>query len=429
MKWNTLRRYAALLLALLITCLPVAQAESPLLPPSALILQRSQSLMTGDLIEELPDVSYNVLDSSQVDALCDAMAQYEAPETSLLVNDAESYFCYDHLDPLTKQIYDIVLQIAKDPVSEMNIHVMLTPVDPSTDEFLFAYWSALFAATIDHPELFWLYPHGGEATIVPCGMPELVNGRYTVFFRMEAPYEPFEERMTAFNEAASAFLADIDRSASKLEIVRQIHDKLMDLVTYDIPTMERHGPDLAHTAFGCLVSNTSGDANYAVCDGYSLAFEYFLQQCGIPATVIYGVGGSSPDQMGGHAWSIVNLDGEWYEVDSTWDDNAIDEAQLESVQDPAQYEFFADLFSNPDYREKFGHHLFLISTGLMEHYVAPADEDWNFTLSNGYGLKDFMPSESYHVRESAEMADEFDTDFPRATLTYRIPRAERNYPF
>ena len=430
LKWNTLRRYAALMLALLITCLPVAQAESTLLPPSAMILQRSQSFLTGELDIELPDATLNVIDSAQANALRDAMAQYEPPESSLLINNAEYYYFYDHLDPLAKQIYDIILQIARDPVSEMNVHVMLTPVDPDSEEFVLAYWRARWAACYDHPELFWLYPHGGEASVIPCGIPELVNGRYTVFFRMDKPYEAFESRMNAFNDASSAFLAGIDLAASKTDIVRQVHDKLIDLVIYDDATSEQGALNLAHTAYGCLVGNTAGSANYAVCDGYSLAFEYLLQQCGITATMISGEVEVGPGQWGGHAWSIVNLDGEWYEVDSTWDDSEIDETQLESIRYSPDYDLWVELFRNPDFREKHGHYRFLIASDLMEHYIAPEDVDWTFTINNGSDVVYFAPDESNRVRRSAETADKTEMqNYGRASLIDMVPRAERNYPF
>lgn len=69
----------------------------------------------------------------------------------------------------------------------------------------------------------------------------------------------------------------------------------------------------AHTAYGSLVKGK------AVCDGYSTGFELILGRLGIPAMVITGDGGTKTSQ-GGHAWNIVNLDGNWYEADTTWDD-------------------------------------------------------------------------------------------------------------
>lgn len=116
--------------------------------------------------------------------------------------------------------------------------------------------------------------------------------------------------MNAFNAAAASFLADINQDASDYEIVRQIHDKLIDLVNYNDPVGDgevewERGQDLAHTAYGCLVADSSGNPNYAVCDGYTLAMEYLLQQCGIEAAFIGGMAGSSQADAGGHAWNIV----------------------------------------------------------------------------------------------------------------------------
>ena len=426
MKLKTRRKAVVLLTMLLVySGAQEAAAETTLLPPSALMME--QTIQTGDLLDAAPNVSFDTISSEEASALAEAMQAYEAPGSSLLVNHAESYFYYEQLDPLSREIYDIILQIARDPVSELNIQIMLTPVDPQTDEFVFSVIRAWFAVTIDHPELYWLYPHGGEAEIGFTGLPDMVNGRYKVFFMIDQPYVDFEEKMTAFNQATESFLSDIDRSVSQMEIVKQIHDKLMDLVIYDTDTCERHAVDLAHTAYGVLVSNTAGVSNCAVCDGYSLAFQYLLQQCGIPATVVYGKGGSTPYDMGGHAWSIVNVDGEWYEVDSTWDDNAIDELMYESLRGSEEYDLWMEFIHDPENREKHGHFLFLTSTDTMEHYTAPSDIDWTYTFKNGLGPIDLRPEDCYHVRDSEGMTSEFETDSAIASLTYLIPQAPNNY--
>lgn len=53
----------------------------------------------------------------------------------------------------------------------------------------------------------------------------------------------------------------------------------------------------------------------AVCQGYSLAFKLCMDILGIRSRVIYG-----ETTRGNHAWNAVQLDGEWYYVDVTWDD-------------------------------------------------------------------------------------------------------------
>lgn len=50
------------------------------------------------------------------------------------------------------------------------------------------------------------------------------------------------------------------------------------------------------------------------CAGYSNAFQYYMQRLGIPSAVLFG------DANGNHAWSLVYLDGEYYEMDVTWND-------------------------------------------------------------------------------------------------------------
>ncbi len=405
-----------------------AKAESSLLPPSALLIRQSQTLMTGDYFVQEPDTSLNKMSAAEVDSLYKAMEAYDPKEDSLIVNEAPYFYYYDHMDPLAKEIYDLFLQLARDPVSEGNVQIMMTPVDPLSTEFQYAYARASLAVTFDHPELFWLYNTCREAQIQCSSEHRRVNGRYTIFFHMKQPYNDFTKKMTAFNQAAQDFLADIDRTKSQYEIVRQIHDKLIGQVTYDLAVCGSHTPDLAHTAYGALVANTGGAASTAVCDGYSLALEYLLQQCGIPAVFIGGYGGSSRENMGGHAWNIVSVDGQWYEVDSTWDDNQIDEAGFEEYRNESWYERQMEVIRDPVFRELLGHFLFLISTDSMEHYMPSGDVDWSFVFSDGMYAPDVSPGESFHERDGAHItAGQEAFDDPYGSVIFLAPTAGDNY--
>jgi len=51
----------------------------------------------------------------------------------------------------------------------------------------------------------------------------------------------------------------------------------------------------------------------AVCIGYSLAFNYYMQRLGISSTLMFD---GSVDEL--HAWNLVELDGEFYNMDVTW---------------------------------------------------------------------------------------------------------------
>ena len=56
-----------------------------------------------------------------------------------------------------------------------------------------------------------------------------------------------------------------------------------------------------------------------VCNGYTYAYQLLLQELGIPCQRISWDG--SDTEMG-HIWNTVQLEGSWYHVDVTWDDDA-----------------------------------------------------------------------------------------------------------
>ena len=55
----------------------------------------------------------------------------------------------------------------------------------------------------------------------------------------------------------------------------------------------------------------------AVCEGYAKSFQLVCDYCDIPSLMVTG---SSNSQS--HAWNIVEIDDEWYWVDTTWDDTS-----------------------------------------------------------------------------------------------------------
>ena len=310
----------------------------------------------------------------ETDKLDRAMRAYTPPADSLLKNQAKNFYYYSQMDKTEQTIYDALLMCATDPTDTNNAVVATIDVDPTTREFAEKEFTAYYGMLYDHPELFWLY-NGAECDI-SVGAPRVQpgNGSYNVYFFYQEPYEDFEEKMTAFNDAADAFLADIDKDASDVEIAREIHDKLIETVTYNTPVMndnsENGFANLAHTAYGALVADSDGNPNYAVCDGYSQAYVYLLQQCGIDATVMVGIAGNTKDTAGGHAWSLVKLDGDWYEVDSTWDDaGSLDEA-VEGIKatDPYSYGYFKEALLDPDYRNKVQHYLCNLTTPEITNF-------------------------------------------------------------
>lgn len=378
---------------------------------------------TGDMAYRTPSQPMEILTSSEADDLNAQMSQYEGQAESFLINKASNFYYYNNLEPVAKEIYDVMYGVARDPESEGNIGLMMTVIDPQSDEFYYAFNVAYRAICFDHPELFWLYS-GQEAELGYASEAISQNGFYFVYIKMMKPFAEFRSRMTAFNEAAAAFLADIDTGISEYATVRQIHDKLIDLVTYNTPVAEQilllqRGQDLAHTAYGALVSDSSGNPHLAVCDGYSLAFEYLLQQCGIDTIFMAGLAGSDEDSAGGHAWNLVKVDGIWYEVDATWDDWGNVEKDL--MPGTNLYRAVTEALSDAAYREKVEHFLFMISTEQMRSFD-PGDE-YDYVTRDGSMMYQFI-QKSVHIR----MPFGDDSTDPDPAIIRLAPVAMRNYP-
>ena len=352
-------------------------------------------LPTGDSAERIPPDKLKKITAAAAAEMNASMKAYVPSEDTLIHNNAQTYYYYEQLDPTAKEIYDVMLMIAKDPVTQDNLGVMMTDMDPGSEEYYYEMLCAYYAMTYDHPELFWLYC-GTETTISFYSELMNMNGIYLVYYGLSEPYAKYETQMTAFNQAAEEFLKDIDKTASDYEIAKQIHDKLIDLVTYDnhvLENMDTQGQNLAHTAYGALVANTEGSSNYAVCDGYALAYEYLLQQCGIEAVVIGGDAGSDEFSTGGHAWNLVKLDGVWYEADPTWDDAGTIEAGLSS--DVEGYSYYCEALNDQEYREKLQHYMFLLSTENLRNYVP--DDSFTYNSKDGrYWVR--LVGESVHIR-------------------------------
>ncbi len=85
--------------------------------------------------------------------------------------------------------------------------------------------------------------------------------------------------------------------------VRALHDDLVNRATYDL---EAGG--------SCTTMLLSGRG---VCEAYSRTLWLLNRMAGVPTLIAAG----QTDEP--HAWNLVQIDGEWYHVDATWDDPTI----------------------------------------------------------------------------------------------------------
>lgn len=350
----------------------------------------------GDLTLLEPEADMEEIDSGEAEEMDRVIRAYEPVDSSLLVNRAEHFYYYETLDAEEQELYDAMLMVAQNPQADGSSYLVPVTVqaNPESEEFRTQYFEAYYSMLYDHPELYWLY---NQTEVTLNGYIYDMGDSYMVYLFLEEPFENYTEQMTAFNDAAEELLAQIDTSQSEYDIAREVHDRLIDQVTYDMPVCENgldSYSDLAHTAYGCFVADSEGNDNYAVCDGYSLAYEYILQQLGIESTVILGDAGDTEDNVGGHAWNMAKLDGKWYEIDVTWDD---DDGQYAHYADDEEIDYrIREALNDTDYLDRLNHFLYAISSEKIRNYTP--GEDLYYTSSDGSNFT--IVGDSVHIRES-----------------------------
>ena len=105
-----------------------------------------------------------------------------------------------------------------------------------------------------------------------------------------------------FSTADDLYLSLVDDSMDDFTKAVVLHDALVLNTFYTKDVQNDRGNNYTYMV-----------QNYGVCQFYAECYAYLLAQCGIRSELI------SSNSMN-HAWLKVNLDGEYYNIDSTWDD-------------------------------------------------------------------------------------------------------------
>ena len=200
--------------------------------------------------------------------------------------DAETYPYYAMLEAEMQQIYSQIYANA------MSLTPSFTPVATVSVSQLKTVFEAVYN---DHPELFWL------DTGYSCKY--LRSGRCAeITLKFNETADALEQARLAFQGAAGNIVAQARGLGSQAEMEKYVHDALMGLVEYDVAA------PMNQSAYSALVGGRS------VCAGYARAFQYIMQELGVPCYYCTGYAGED------HAWNIVKIDGVYQNVDVTWDD-------------------------------------------------------------------------------------------------------------
>lgn len=164
-------------------------------------------------------------------------------------------------------------------------------------------YEAMNAVERDHPDLFWV--DGYTITNSATGR----KGTLEIDLLRGVDEDEIPEMHEELEKKAERIIAGIPGGSSDYEKILYIHDHIVKNTVYSNDKVDSSVNGLWGTAYGCIVQ---GDA---ICQGYAEAFTYFMKLLDIECGMVSGTAGGI-----GHIWNYVNLDGEYYWIDVTWDD-------------------------------------------------------------------------------------------------------------
>ena len=239
-------------------------------------------------------------------------------------NNNSSRYYYDQLDDYGKIIYDGFAN------NKENMKSGTYTIDFGTEfsdllntengERILneAFQSAWNAYTYDNMDVFYIDVEKltlttRSLTALSIHNVEISNGSNSSYLK-----ENFQNQSVLIEklDLLETIKKEIDRQLegfSDYDKIREVHNWLIDNIEYDVNL----NADEPYSISGAL---TEGKA---VCEGYARSFKYIMDELEIPCVLISGTGTNSNGETESHAWNYVQLDGNWYAVDVTWDDPII----------------------------------------------------------------------------------------------------------
>ena len=160
------------------------------------------------------------------------------------------------------------------------------------------FWHAYYALMADHPEFFWIGSHveASESALSGC----VLSYKLTT----TVPAEERDAMKLELEVAADACISGIDPEADTYSKIKYVYEYLIDTTDYVQGSRDDQNIQSA------LLYRRS------VCAGYSRAFQYILHRMDLFCTYVTG----TITTGGEHAWNIVRIGEEYYNVDVTWGD-------------------------------------------------------------------------------------------------------------
>lgn len=297
--------------------MPVYAAEEG----NANMVQESTSVSANDIIVDCVETVAGV--GSVYDVMPRSITLFGFRENNTW--DAQTCTYYAQLDANSKAVYDSVKSTFVNSVegaASITLPVAIsyngTQEEATTvfrQEVADCVSYAMLALVYDEPEMSWLVnvAFSMSYSLMGNGADSWEVSSVTVTLDNTAANAAYTGTAleTAVSTAKTAIDAALNQSSTNYDKLKEIHDYVCELVSYAQGDLT---PDKYQTAHSALVEKVT------VCAGYAKAFKILCEEYGIPCILVSGVGRDSNGNGEAHMWNYVLVDGAWYAVDCTWDD-------------------------------------------------------------------------------------------------------------
>ncbi|CAB1249013.1 exported hypothetical protein [Clostridiaceae bacterium BL-3] len=221
-----------------------------------------------------------------------------------------------------QEFYDTIKNSLQNFDESLDIYVDEDDAYESSDKYYFL--TTIDEIKRDNPDLNaellrYSYPTSSLPKITQ------LNGITKYKLNITFNYTGTNENMISKRETVASKVNEIVNSVTNATMTDYqkelaLHDYLVNNCHYNydvaegIDVKKENNPDI-YTAYGVLIN---GDA---VCEGYADAMYRLLKAVGIDSMMVVGtVSSDGGVSYGDHAWNIVKIGGQYYQLDPTWDD-------------------------------------------------------------------------------------------------------------
>lgn len=221
-----------------------------------------------------------------------------------LINGDNMQMAYDTITEYFKGIHD-GNYIA--PTAKNNKYVLdslkLSSYDLTSDQLK----KIFLAIRYDHPEFFWIGSGYSYSTLKSNKCVSKASFYIQSNF-IDSNY--IKREKSEINKVLAEYLEAVEGYSDEYKIEKIFHDKIIKETLYDPNYAINENVNVnCHNIAGVFVDHV------AVCEGYAKAMQMLFNAKNIENVFVTGKGGS-----GGHAWNQVKIHGEYYNLDTTWDD-------------------------------------------------------------------------------------------------------------